>query len=33
MPAVVWLAMIAMFIIFRSLGKQGRGGNEREGKG
>ena len=33
MPAAVWLAMVAMFLIFRSLGKQGRGKNEREGKG
>ena len=33
MPAAVWLAMIAMFLILRSLGKQGRGENEREEKG
>ena len=33
MPAAVWIAMIAMFLIFRSLGKQSRDGDDWEGKG
>ena len=33
MPVAVWLAIIAMFLIFCSLGKQGRDEDDREGKG
>ena len=33
MPAAVWIAIIAMFLIFRSLGKQDRERGDREGKG
>ena len=33
MPIAVWFAMIAIFLIFRSLGKQVRDGDDREGKG
>ena len=32
MPAAVWIAMIATFLIFWSLGRQGRGEDDREGK-
>ena len=32
MPAAVWFAMIAMFLIFWSLGKQGGDEDDREGK-
>ena len=33
MPVAVWIAMITMFLIFRSLGKQSRERSDREGKG
>ena len=33
MPVAVWIAMIAMFLIFRSLGNQSRERGDREGKG
>ena len=33
MPVAVWIAMIAMFLIFRSLGRQGRDEDDREGQG